>query len=75
MSDSNEDAEQPPEAKDYRHVVVFVRGGCVQGAQLEDGTPIWITVHDYDLTDEDIANPDVETSQDDSGEHYEALTA
>lgn len=78
MSDDTtleETAEQPPEPEDYRHIVVLVRGGCVQGARLEDGTPIWITVHDYDLTDEDIASPDVESLEDAAGDHYEALIA
>lgn len=63
------------EPEDYTHVIVSIKGGCVQGAQLEDGTPVLITVHDYDIHKEDIGRPELEVESDEYGDVFERLIA
>ena len=66
---------EPTEAEDCTHIVVFVRGGCVQGARKADGTPVLVTVHDYDVDEADIHLPDHDIRRDEWGEYFESLIA
>lgn len=63
------------QAEDYTHIVVLVRGGCVQGARRKDGTPVLVTVHDYDVHEADVHLPDHDISKDDEGDYFERLIA
>lgn len=73
--DIQTDAVERIEPEDYTHIVIYVRGGCVQGARLEDGTPIHVTVHDYDVHEEDIGLPNHDIVTDERGERFERLIA
>lgn len=66
---------EPVRAEDYTHIVILVRGGCVQGARKADGTPILVTVHDYDVHEADIHLPDHDITKDDAGDYFERLIA
>lgn len=66
---------EPVEAEDYTHIVIFVRGGCVQGARKADGTPVLVTVHDYDVNEADVHLPDHDISKDEEGDYFERLIA
>ena len=66
---------KPGEAEDYTQIVVFVRGGCVQGARTANGTPVLVTVHDYDVDEADVQLPGHDIRRDESGEHFECLIA
>lgn len=59
--------------EDHTDIVVVVRGGCVQGAQRSDGTPILVTVHDYDVHEADIGSPHYDIVADEQGKHFERL--
>jgi hypothetical protein len=65
----------PVKAEDYTHIVVLVRGGCVQGAKTNDGRPVVVTVHDYDVHEADVHLPDHDIRKDPEGEYFERLIA
>lgn len=75
MSQHDDRCAERVTAEDYTHLVIIVRGGCVQGARKADGTPIWVTVHDYDVHEIDVHLPDHEIRKDEAGEYFEYLIA
>lgn len=75
MSKHDGHAVQPVKAEDYTHIVILVRGGCVQGARKRDGTPILVTVHDYDVHEADVHLPDHDIGKDEVGDYFECLIA
>ena len=75
MSTHDHRNAEPATPEDCTHIVVLVRGGCVQGARRNDGTPVIVTVHDYDVHEADVHLPDHDISKDEQGEYFERLIA
>lgn len=75
MSEQNCRDARCIEPEDHTHIVVLVRGGCVQGARRNDGTPVRVTVHDYDVHDADVRLPNHDIATDEHGEYFERLIA
>jgi len=71
--DFDEDEEDVIVHVDYTDVIIVVHNGSVQSAHLRDGTPITVTVHDYDVPCSNPCCMDRNIDCDDLGDKFERL--